>query len=92
MAITATLSAVLVRELVRRWTNPSDSARSSTSWPRRADALRAIDLRLARGEQHAAIGMLAAGVAHEINNPLAYVSANLNHLRALWQRTPTPTK
>ena len=51
----------------------------------RADALRAIDLRLARGEQLAAIGTLAAGVAHEINNPLAYVSTNLNQLRALWE-------
>lgn len=53
----------------------------------RLDALRAIDLRLARGEQLAAIGTLAAGVAHEINNPLAYVSTNLNQLRALWEDT-----
>jgi len=51
----------------------------------RADELRAVDAQLARGEQLAAIGTLAAGVAHEINNPLAYVNANLNQLRELWE-------
>jgi len=91
MAIAATLSAVLVRELVQTM---GESERLGTQLHElaqtRADALRAIDLRLARGEQHAAIGMLAAGVAHEINNPLAYVSANLNHLRALWEEEHDP--
>tara|TARA_R110002096_G_scaffold436051_2_gene666291 strand:+ start:34223 stop:36106 length:1884 start_codon:yes stop_codon:yes gene_type:complete len=32
-------------------------------------------------ERHAAIGQLASGVGHEINNPLAYVSGNLTFLR-----------
>lgn len=32
-------------------------------------------------EKLALIGKLAAGIAHEINNPLAYVKANLDHLR-----------
>jgi len=49
----------------------------------RAQMLRAKQLQLAHGERLAAAGTLAAGLAHEINNPVAFVLANLNHLQAL---------
>jgi PAS domain S-box-containing protein len=39
--------------------------------------------RLITSGRLAAVGQLAAGIAHEINNPIAYVSANLGSLRAL---------
>jgi two-component system cell cycle sensor histidine kinase/response regulator CckA len=40
-----------------------------------------IEARLIVADRIASIGTLAAGVAHEINNPLAYVLANLAHAR-----------
>jgi signal transduction histidine kinase len=49
----------------------------------RTQVLREKELQLAQGERLAAAGTLAAGLAHEINNPIAFVLANLNHLQAL---------
>ena len=36
---------------------------------------------LLQSEKMASVGQLAAGVAHEINNPIAFVSTNLRHLK-----------
>jgi C4-dicarboxylate-specific signal transduction histidine kinase len=41
---------------------------------------REIDRRLALAERMATVGTLAAGVAHEINNPLSYILSNLRFL------------
>lgn len=40
----------------------------------------AVHLQLLQSEKLAAIGQLAAGIAHEINNPIGFVNSNLNTL------------
>jgi signal transduction histidine kinase len=44
----------------------------------------ALRLRLMTSARLAAVGELAAGLAHEINNPLAYINSNLRALRDQW--------
>jgi two-component system, NtrC family, sensor kinase len=44
------------------------------------DNLETTKMQLAQAEKLASIGQLAAGVAHEINNPLGFISSNLNTL------------
>ena len=42
---------------------------------------RQLEARVAISERLVGLGTLAAGIAHEINNPLAYVTANVDHVR-----------
>ncbi len=46
------------------------------------DKLRQAQTQLLQTEKMASIGQLAAGVAHEINNPVGYINSNLNSLKA----------
>ena len=47
---------------------------------------KALQDRLRQSQKLEAVGQLAAGLAHEINNPMAYVKTNLNMLRDAWTR------
>jgi signal transduction histidine kinase len=47
-----------------------------------------IDQRLRVAERMASVGTLAAGIAHEVNNPLAYVSLNVDLLKEEIQDLP----
>lgn len=43
--------------------------------------LKRMQASLVQSEKMASLGQLTAGIAHEINNPLAFVSSNLNRFR-----------
>ena len=45
----------------------------------------AMQNRYRQAQKMEAIGRLSAGLAHEINNPMAYVRSNLNLLRSEWK-------
>jgi len=47
-------------------------------------AVESLRTRLATADRFAAVGELAAGIAHEINSPVAFVRANLTELRRRW--------
>lgn len=52
------------------------------------DELRAAQKQLVRSEKLAAIGQLIAGVAHEINNPIAVMQGNLDLMREILGDAP----
>jgi len=55
--------------------------RSGTVWVARDDRpLKRAQAQLQMADRLSALGTVAAGVAHEINNPLTYVLANLDHV------------
>ncbi len=78
------LSSILLRRLVHSMDEVERSAVELYDLvAQRTEELRQKDLQLAHGERMATIGTLAASVAHEINNPIAFVSSNLNHLERI---------
>lgn len=86
-AFLTSFSAILIRRLVRSMDAVEHSAEQLHDLvERRTEELRQKDVQLAHGDQMATIGTLAASVAHEINNPIAFVQANLNQLESLWQK------
>jgi C4-dicarboxylate-specific signal transduction histidine kinase len=80
----AAFSAILVRRFVR---SSEDAERWADTLQRLVDErtaeLRERDLQLADGQRLATLATLAASCAHELNNPAAYVTSNLNRLSEL---------
>jgi two-component system, NtrC family, sensor kinase len=53
------------------------------------DTLKAVQAQIIQQEKMASIGQLAAGVAHEINNPMGFITSNLTSLGKYAERLDT---
>ncbi len=63
--------------VVKKFTNELEKAYAD---------LKATQAKVVQQEKMASIGQLAAGVAHEINNPMGFISSNLSTLRKYLER------
>ena len=87
LSLVVGFSGLLVRRFVRSMDYSEALAENLHELvERRTAELRQKDIQLAHGERMAVVGTLAAGVAHEINNPMAFLSSNLNRLEELWRK------
>jgi signal transduction histidine kinase len=50
------------------------------------DRLKQTEVHLVQSEKMRSLGQLVAGIAHELNNPISFVSANVEHLRTYVNR------
>jgi signal transduction histidine kinase len=87
LAIVLGISSILIRRFVRSMDEIEHlNATLHERVEARSAELRQKELQLAHGERLATIGTLAASVAHEINNPIAFVHSNLNRLEEIWDK------
>lgn len=75
--VRAQLQARAAREILRK-----NNARLERKVEESVRALEMAQMQLLQSEKMAAMGQLAAGVAHEINNPIGFVGSNLGSLEA----------
>ncbi|WP_095162770.1 DAHL domain-containing protein [Pseudomonas sp. Irchel 3F5] len=59
---------------------------ASTALQREIDERKLLESQLVQSEKLASLGQLAAGVAHEVNNPIGFVSSNLGALDDYFSR------
>ena len=79
-------TALLMRRFVAAAARLGESAEAlALEVEERTRLLREKDLELAHGARMATVGALAASLAHEINDPIAFASSNLNHLARSWR-------
>jgi len=80
------LSAIIGVWVVRRYTNEQQVVearlrKEKEEQEQLVQQLQDAQAQLLQSEKLAAIGQLAAGVAHEINNPVGYINSNIGSLK-----------
>jgi two-component system, NtrC family, sensor kinase len=74
------LSSV-IRDITERQKSEEQLLKSNHELKEAYSKLELTQTQLLQSDKMASIGQLAAGVAHEINNPVGYISSNLGSLR-----------
>lgn len=69
------------RDVSREWKREQTLQDRNVELEQAYSRLKETQLQLLQSEKMASIGQLAAGVAHEINNPIGYVQSNLGTLQ-----------
>ncbi|WP_323134596.1 ATP-binding protein [Aromatoleum toluclasticum] len=72
----------LSAEIAERRRAEADLRTANDSLRQTLEELRATQAQLVQSEKMASLGQLAAGVAHEINNPVGFVKSNIRTLRS----------
>lgn len=70
----------LLAESEQRYKRLADSLKEEVD--EKTEKIRKAQAMLLMGEKMASIGQLAAGVAHEINNPMGFIASNLSTLKS----------
>jgi signal transduction histidine kinase len=91
VAFGGAFGALLLRGLVRSQQQVERSAGELHALVEaRTDELRRKDLELAHGARLATLGALAGGIAHEVEQPLAAIDADVKELRSAWRDETRP--
>ncbi len=73
------------RDVTKEWSKEQDLHDRHIELEEAYARLKETQMQLLQSEKMASIGQLAAGVAHEINNPIGYVHSNLSSLHTYAQ-------
>jgi len=93
ITLTSTLLAMYGTHQFRKVQRAETEARLERTRREALEELAISERRRAQSEKLATIGQLLAGVMHEINNPVAFIQANLDFLeREVGSESPVPGK
>jgi len=78
---TLTIAAEQYSSIINKRITDVELSHNYSKLKKTLQALKSTQRKLSHNDKMASLGQLAAGVAHEINNPLSFIGSNLNTLK-----------